>query len=344
MLDYDPPNQTVTVQPGVTLTELQDRLLPEGQWLPLRPFPAGPGTLGGILALNRCDPERLRYGPPRDLALGLRFVCGTGEEIKAGGRVMKNVAGYDLVRLLAGSAGTLGFLTEITFRVSTAPEACLALSAVGSFASIAAAAAEALGTGMKPAFLVARPVRGGPHGLREAPRAPGWRLTFGLEGPGPAVKAVEGRCGEIFSRHGLQPSGSTSYPLTEGCLADEDRLLWASAFLVRVDLPLSTEAGFFKGLPGDLEADHLCVDFGCGRLRVGLSGLTGAGWEALCTRALDLGGHALLERAPAEFKKGVDIFGPSRATWKWMKRIKKEMDPHDVFSSHASIVGQGGPL
>ena len=117
--------------------------------LPARPPPGEEHTVGGLAALAACGPERLRYGAPRDLLLGLKFISGTGDLISAGGRVVKNVAGYDLTRLLVGSAGTLGLITELTFRVSSVPPRCLALAASGSLGQCSSGASELLRVWLK---------------------------------------------------------------------------------------------------------------------------------------------------------------------------------------------------
>jgi FAD/FMN-containing dehydrogenase len=153
--EYDPATQVVGVQAGMPLAQLQATLAEHGQWLPLRPPLGERRTLGGIAALNACGPERLRYGAPRDLLLGLKFISGTGRQISAGGRVMKNVAGYDVTRLLAGSAGTLGFITELTFRIQAVPACCAAVRGDGTLEQIEAAAGWLLQSKLEPNFVVA---------------------------------------------------------------------------------------------------------------------------------------------------------------------------------------------
>ena len=135
-------------------------------------------TGGGLVALAACGPERLRYGAPRDRVLGLIFISGTARLISAGGRVVKNVAGYDLTRLFVASAGTLGFLTEVTFRVASLPQRCIALAASGSFSRCRDAAAELLQSKLEPTFVIALP--------GDAPMQPpgrgNWQLNAGFEG------------------------------------------------------------------------------------------------------------------------------------------------------------------
>jgi glycolate oxidase subunit GlcD len=125
IIAYDPPNQVITVGAGMVLEKLQKELAHHDQWLPVRPpLSLQQHSLGGMVALDASGPERMLYGAPRDLLLGLRFISGRGKIISAGGKVVKNVAGYDMTRLLTGSAGTLGFITTLTCRLATIPEYC----------------------------------------------------------------------------------------------------------------------------------------------------------------------------------------------------------------------------
>ena len=127
MIELDPANQYFTAGAGMTLAAVQEALAPHNQWLPLRPaFGVLRRTLGGITATGALGPERLTYGAPRELLLGLRFIDGRGRLINAGGKVVKNVAGYDMTRLIAGSAGTLGLITRVTMKTATRPERCAA--------------------------------------------------------------------------------------------------------------------------------------------------------------------------------------------------------------------------
>ncbi len=114
---------TVTVEAGVKLADLQATLQPTGQFLPIDPAFPETATIGGIVATGDSGSWRQRYGGIRDMVLGLSFVRADGEIAKAGGRVVKNVAGYDLMKLFTGSYGTLGIITQVTFRTYPLPEA-----------------------------------------------------------------------------------------------------------------------------------------------------------------------------------------------------------------------------
>jgi glycolate oxidase FAD binding subunit len=128
---------TVTVAAGLTFATLQHQLAQQKQWLPLDPLFVERATLGGILATRNAGSLRHRYGGVRDLCLGVTLVRADGEVAKAGGRVVKNVAGYDLMKLLTGSFGTLGIVAEMTLRTYPIPEDSVTVVIQGDIADIA---------------------------------------------------------------------------------------------------------------------------------------------------------------------------------------------------------------
>lgn len=123
LLEHEAPDLTCQVEAGLTLAALQTQLATKGQWLALDPPDAEQATLGGILASNTSGPKRLRYGTARDAVIGLQVVQANGEIARSGGRVVKNVAGYDLNKLYIGSLGTLGILVEANFKLQPIPAA-----------------------------------------------------------------------------------------------------------------------------------------------------------------------------------------------------------------------------
>jgi glycolate oxidase FAD binding subunit len=135
---YEPGALTLVARAGTPLAEVEALLAAEGQRLPFE-VPdmrgllgrEGVSTLGGVVAANASGPRRVQAGAARDSLIGVRFVTGEGHVVKNGGRVMKNVTGYDLVKLLAGSWGTLGVLSEVSFKLLPVPEAGATLTLAG---------------------------------------------------------------------------------------------------------------------------------------------------------------------------------------------------------------------
>ncbi len=151
---YEPGALTLVAQAGTPLAEIETTLATEGQRLPFEPGDmrglygaTGQSTIGGVVATNASGPRRIQAGACRDSVIGVRFVDGQGQILKNGGRVMKNVTGYDLVKLMTGSYGTLGVLTEISFKVLPAPEASKTVIIEGqSDEEAVASMSEALGS------------------------------------------------------------------------------------------------------------------------------------------------------------------------------------------------------
>jgi len=123
VVSYVPGDLTLTVRAGTPLSEISSVTAEHNQWLPLDPYGSDDGTIGATMATASAGPLASSFGLPRDLLLGVEFVNGRGEVIRAGGRVVKNVAGFDLSRLVTGSWGTLGVITEVTVRLYAKPQA-----------------------------------------------------------------------------------------------------------------------------------------------------------------------------------------------------------------------------
>jgi len=166
ILKYEPEELVLTVRAGTPVTEIEAVLGEKKQmlgfapadWGPLFGAPLGRATLAGIVATNACGSRKVKAGAVRDHVIGCRFVNGNGEAIKAGGRVIKNVTGFDLPKLMCGAFGTLGVLTELTMRVSPAPERvaglvildCAAETGLGALRRAARLAVDASGLAYLP--------------------------------------------------------------------------------------------------------------------------------------------------------------------------------------------------
>ena len=122
IVEYVPGDLTMTARAGSTMAELDAAARAHGQWLPLAPWGSERSTLGATISTATAGPYAAAFGLPRDVVLGLEFVTGIGDVVRSGGRVVKNVAGFDLTRLLTGSWGTLGVITEATVRLRALPE------------------------------------------------------------------------------------------------------------------------------------------------------------------------------------------------------------------------------
>ena len=128
VVDYPARDMTITVEAGVTMQQLADTLATERQWLPVDPPQPEQATIGGVVACAASGPRRFGYGTMRDYVIGISAVDGRGMAFKGGGRVVKNVAGYDFCKLLTGSHGTIGVITQLTLKIRPLPQRSVLLT------------------------------------------------------------------------------------------------------------------------------------------------------------------------------------------------------------------------
>ena len=242
--------------------------------------------------------------------------------------MVKNVAGYDLTRLVTGSAGTLAFITELTFRVLSMPERCVVLVASGPLERCGAAATKLLRSPLEPTFVVAVCDDAG----LEMNGHSGWQLIAGFEGFEETVTFQVESCRALLAAEGLQVAEPREYLPREGLLGEMFGILDQSPFLLRTDLPLDGAIGFLSAQQEVLRGAVLLADLGCGRITAAMPVLTDDVWMRLCEVSSQAGGHTILENAPPSFKKRQDVFGPPQADWQVMHRIKAALDPHNVFA------------
>ncbi len=329
IIEFDPPNQVITIGAGMSLAELQQHLSEYGQWLPVRPPTAlGGHSIGGLTALGACGPERMVYGAPRDLLLGLRFISGKGRLISTGGKVVKNVTGYDMTRLLVGSAGTLGFITQLTYRIAMLPERCSSITGRGSVKNCTAVASRLITSNIGPAHVTAAPVITNNHDISNAK----WRLTAGFEGFSKTINDQLEKTRALMDEAGLENDAPADYEALKGCFATFYSSLEQYAFLIKGNFPMDRLWEAVLSLEYIFSGSPIFLDLGCGAFIAALDDLSGENWKTICRASTKSGGHILLEKAPKDFKKEHDVFGPTRSEWQIMHRIKAELDPYDIFA------------
>jgi glycolate oxidase subunit GlcD len=329
IIELDTANQVVTAGAGMRLGDLQRLLAERRQWLPLRPpFAIRNRSLGGVVALGLGGPERVGYGAPRDLVLGLQFVDARGRLINTGGRVVKNVAGYDLTRLMVGSAGTLGFITRVTFRIASLPERCALLSATGTLAQCRAAAAALLTSNLLPVFLSGRPA----VGVGPGETAALWEFAVGFEGFGDTVEN-QLRCSESrLAQCGLEDRKGSEYDPLDGPFGAVYEAIVACAHVIRAELPADRTADRVPALTEEAMGGTIHLDFGGGRILAGFQKLEDQSWQRICRLTAGLEGNAVLMKAPPAFKRRHDVFGPPDTSRFLLHRIKAALDPRGVFN------------
>jgi len=308
--DHIPGDLTVSVRAGTTLDALQQELARANQFLPLEAPNPSRATVGGILAVGEPGLRRRPGARPRDLLLGFEAVLADGTRVKAGGRVVKNVAGYELMKLLVGSSGTLAVMTRAFLRLRALPEETRTL-ARGFRRPLEAERAW-------------REVRAFPHppevavllnpSAADAFDLEGWTLLLRFEGLSEEIQGAASRAG------GEQVS---SPPWNE----------------IR-DFPLGASALVLRGQVAPARTFHLAESWQDGGLLVAYPD---AGVVYSHTRDPDAladrqeradaqRGGVVLERAPSELKNDLDVFGETPGGFELMKQIKKKLDPKGILS------------
>lgn len=319
VVDHVPADLTVTIGAGMRVADLAAALARAGQFLPIDPPHGNEATIGGVIAANSNGFWRARYGAVRDLLIGTRTALADGTVARAGGRVVKNVAGYDLDKLLVGSFGSIGVIVEATFRVLPVPAASDGLVAGFARSTDAFAAAHAI---------VRAPSRA--EACVVEWNETGWRLAIQARGSGPTVKrAVDDARREIAARGGDMND-------LAGVLA-EMRELPARATdgaLVRVSLPLAATAAFAESAARLETLASLVADAASGVTRAHLLGDDDAvirDAEALLLASRVVGGTGRIERR-AEHLRSRLLTWPTRPNGDFlMRRIKEAFDPAGIL-------------
>lgn len=342
ILEHEPGDLTVTVEAGLTLDALQAELGKRGQWLSLDPVSTDGATLGGILASNASGPRRHLYGTARDVVIGLTVVAADGSLVRGGGKVVKNVAGYDLPKLYVGSFGTLGVLVEATLKLRPRPDVDRLVVARFTRLEDAGAAARAVaGSDLIPSALDL--VDG--EALSRLGHGGGAALLVGLDG---IAEQVDWEIAELARLLGPRGLGETT--VLDGAARDE---AWralarlgcpgvgpAAAVMRWAVLPTQVAelmaAGAAAARRSGLTA-ALTAHAGVGIVTAILSGrpdtdavvATLGGWRELVNRA---DGHAMVEWAPLAVKERVAVWDAAGPALRLMKGIKERLDPRGILN------------
>ncbi len=316
---YEPGALTLVVRAGTPLAEVEAALEGEGQRLPFEPMDhrgllgtTGAPTIGGVVATNASGPRRIQVGACRDFMLGVRFVDGQGKVIKNGGRVMKNVTGYDLVKLLSGSWGTLGVLSEVSLKVLPKPESAATLRLRG------------LDTGQ--AVTVMSRALGSPYEITGAAHDPQAEETLlRIEGFARSVDYRAGQIQALFVEHAVEVD------------TDPGRVAatWAA---IRDVAPLQAVAGDVWRLsvkPSDaprlaeqLGADALLLDWGGGLIWARVPADTD-----LRARLGEVCGHATLIRGSTASRAALPVFHPEPAPLARISTgLRARFDPRGILN------------
>ncbi len=360
--DYTPADYVVAVRAGTRLRDLQAELAEHGQWLPIDPPGAHAATIGGLIAANRNGPRRLLWGSIRDLLIGIRVALPTGEVIKAGGKVVKNVAGYDLAKLFIGSFGSAGIITEATFKISPHPGEGLTI-----FSTVPdRVAAHDLTTAIMRSYLLPSALEAvNPPALRRLIAAYAGATQPGATSPQPELPASgrEGIWGVLLLVEGPEESRTRHVNEMRALTSGRGRMdvlqgaahdaLWRAVaefpspethlggVVCRAGGPIAGWIDLVHALdeaPGSAGASaspvEVLVHAGSGLLYAAGPADGGPGMvEALGREAARTGGYTAVEVAPPPLKARLPVWGapPQASALELMRRLRTAYDPRGIM-------------
>lgn len=339
VVDYVPADMTITVEAGMRFAELQALTARHGQTVSLDPPRAAGATIGGIVAAAASGPRRMAYGGVRDFLLGCRVALPDGRVIKAGGKVVKNVAGYDMSKLFAGSLGTLGVITEVSLKLRPLPADSRTLLLGFAELGPAMAAAEAiLNSELLPAAMAVLT----PEVARRL-EAPGpVSLAIALEETAENNEYQAERISQMLAANGAsvvlaaQPvevyRGGTESEFWDGIREYGDR--FAAAFRIKVNTVVSDVGPQLQDClrsPGPVKLEAVAyVPSGTvmlyGFANGGEAGAVAEAVQARMAAANAAGGSAVLESGAVALRRRVDVWGPARPEWKIVEGIRETFD------------------
>ena len=328
IIEYSPLDLTATVEAGVTLTAFNAVTSAERQWLPLDPPGFKYASLGAIAACNSSGPLRLGLGTPRDYVIGLRLVHADGSESRAGGKVVKNVAGYDMNKLYVGSLGTLAIITELTFKLRPLPDQSSTIIITSNVrGALFQLAARVLASELQPASIVLT------RRLFDssAPLLEDSLLIRFNDNKAAVDHQVEWILQTIDKNH-------KATMLTE----DQSDKIWAAVsdfdplpIRVRLSLPLSAVAVTFEtALQGHID----CVataDIGTGIIRIAFASDDNSAADQikrLREQARRVNGTLLIEKASVDVRRAADAWGDVGRAAGLMQSLKSRFDPRSLLN------------
>ena len=349
--EHDVPNLSLSVEAGHTLGALQTQLARtgKGSFLPLDPPYTEKATIGGIIAANSSGPRRYLYNTARDLLLGVKAVLPNGDIVAFGGRTVKNVSGYDMTKLMVGSWGALGVITEITTKLLPLPEASATL--LVSFDDLAKAGAltrKVLHSVLLPSAMeLMDETAAGRFGEKAR-----YVVAFSLEGVGEAVERQVAEIGEMAKKEGATG--------TKALRANEDRTFWVrvrdfalaaeAEVILRANFLISKEADVLGAYESMAKAAGVQCAFighaGNGLLRCYVPGEAAAKTAALVdligsftAEAAKREGNLVVEAAPRALKEKIDVWGQPRSDTVVMRRLKEKVDPAGILNPGRFVGG-----
>jgi glycolate oxidase FAD binding subunit len=345
IVEYNPDDLTVTAEAGVTGAALSAVLGTPGQWLPIDPPGVNTRTLGGLAATNASGPLRARYGTMRDLLLGVRFVQADGVPTWGGSKVVKSVTGYDVPKLMVGSLGTLGILTELTLRLHARPEAerthLIALPDAGAAQAFVMATLDSALQPLRFEVFDAGVLSalGGPS------RGVGAAVSFG------SVEAAVAEQERELARH-ARAAGSTQVTSTprlwssyEACWRREPgaTMLLVGSMPARLAETFQAVDDVSEGIarPGRVSVGG-CAVVGSVRVLIGGASTDAAVRyvEGLRGRVAPWGAHVIVQAAPEPVRRAVDPWGPvGPDALRLMRDIKRTFDPSGRFNPGRFVAG-----
>lgn len=322
--DYQPDDLTVTCEPGTSLGTVQNQLAHHTQFLALDVPLSSVATLGGVVSSGTTGFWRASYGAPRDLVIGMQVVMTGGKQVKGGGRVVKNVAGYDVCKLFTGAWGTLGVITELTFRLRTLPERDIAYVWEAPSLSIAAEAGFKIHHArLAPAYLLA---------TNELDGKPA--LVIGLHGSEARTSWQKTEFAKMLRADGIATEARPLSAEESLSLRDKQaRLDSETSLACQVALQPAMLANFLK----QTESGSTQVT---GHIATGLVSLASPQPDATLVRqwttALPKDAHIIWTRFPAELERneGISRWGTEREEFFLHRALKKAIDPQNTFSPH----------